>query len=271
MRSLLLALLLMASFAAKANTYTDTWWAPEESGWGISLVQENGLVQLLLFVHDQNRLPRWYMGPLTPDPQFRPLMFVGELYESRGTPFDRPWDASDASSRAVGRVSFLPHADGTATVDYVIDNRRFIKHVRRFTAQVDALKGLHFAALLPGYDGCDAGFNGLSVFEKGTLQIDRCLTAPCTGGTGAEGEVIPLAMSLDDGVSQVCAFEGRFRRYGRSGAFTGDYSCRDGGAGAIEMKDIEFSSVGFTARFTASHPRCEVFKGILSGVRASAR
>lgn len=271
MRAFLLILLSALSFTANANTYTDTWWAPEEPGWGISLVHENSQIQFFMYVYDDDRLPRWYISPLTKDPLFRPAMFVGELHETRGTPYHLPRNPSDASSRALGRVTFVPHPDGSATVDYTIDNRRFIKHVRRFTTQVDMLKGLHFASLLPGYDSCDAGFSGLAVFEKGTLQIDRCPSAPCTGGTGADGEVIPMTMSLDDGATPICSFEGEFRRYGRSGAFTGAYSCRDGGAGSIDMKDIEFSSVGFNARFTATHPRCEVFKGILSGVRASSR
>lgn len=267
---IVLALLLFARLGY-SRELTDIWWLPEESGWGVNTVHEGNSLILTLFVHAQSHRPQWYSAALTRygntqdgDPEF-----VGDLYETSGSPAQGPWSPNDVSSRRVGLVYFKARPDGQAELEYELDGVTVIKNIVRFTQQADRLEGLHYATLLPGYDSCETGFQGLRVFERGVLSIERCASGACTGVAAADRG--HLNMLLVDNGREICSIEGAFTRYGNSGGIRGNYVCADGGQGAIAFKNIEFTSVGFSARFTAEHPRCQTFSGILTGVRTSAR
>jgi hypothetical protein len=140
------------------------------------------------------------------------------------------------------------------------------KDIQRLATQPARISGLHLAMLLPGYDSCPNDFVGLSTFERGTLYIEPCETC----GPVAPGEQA-LTLDLLDGSREICHIDGSFRRHGSSGEIAGRYRCTDGGEGPIRLRDIEFSSTGFSARFSTSHTRCDEFSGILSAVRSDAR
>src|SRR6185369_4631903 len=44
---------------------TGLWWVPEESGWGLSLVQQQDTVVAVLFVYDDAKRPAWYVATTT--------------------------------------------------------------------------------------------------------------------------------------------------------------------------------------------------------------
>ena len=114
LRTLLATLAATASLGAAAQiaptaNYTDMWWNPAESGWGISIVQKRpvgGSVDAMFAV--------WYTyDPRVPDTttsaatDFVPLWIVmpgggawvtpqtytGKMYVTLGTPFASPWNS----------------------------------------------------------------------------------------------------------------------------------------------------------------------------------
>jgi hypothetical protein len=266
MKRLLAALLLSFSTAAFPHALTDIWWVPEESGWGLNTVHENNTVIVALYAHDQSHSPRWYTALLVRygntvdgDPEF-----AGDLFETSGSPVGTPWNPLDVNRRLVGRASFRSRPEGRAELEYRIDGVVAVKQVRRFSAHDDRLEGPHFATLLRRFATCDNGFQGVTV-EHGILHVDRS-SGPLGGAPRSA-----IDMLLTDGEREVCSFAGAFTRYGNSGGLRGQYACGDGSSGAVEFKNIEFNSFGFTARFTAQHPHCQEFGGILSGMRTSAR
>jgi hypothetical protein len=268
MNRLLLAVLLSLSFASDAHAHalTDLWWNPGESGWGLNVVHENNRLVVTLYVHDAAKKPRWYGGALlrygntaAGDPEF-----LGDLFETDGTPFSTPWNPADVQRRWVGQVKFRARPGGTAAFEYAIDGVTVLKPVQRFTIDDDRFEGAHFATLMRRYGDCAGSVDRVEV-EHGLLAIDRQSGVPGTS------QRLIVDMALVDGTRAICSFGGRFERYGRSGGMQGNYACSDGSAGPVEFKNIEFDSFGFSARFTAVHPTCGEFGGVLSGVRTSAR
>lgn len=269
MRGKVMVWALCASSGVQAGQFSDLWWVPQESGWGVSTQQQGRHLALTLYVHDAQGRPHWYSASLLRYGHTQAGLpeFSGTLYATAGSPAGLPWDPQSVSSQALGEVLFRVRADGRAELDYVLDGVPVHKEVERFTHTADTLVGLHYATLLPGYDSCPAGFEGLRVFERGTLEIERCGDAPCELTAAAT----PIRLSMNDGQRFVCSIEGEFTRHGNSGDIKGTYRCGDGGEGDIELNNIEFNSVGFVARFRTGHPQCAEFSGILSAVSAAAR
>ena len=59
------ALVLLATPAARAADYTDLWWNPAESGWGVNVVQSDTFMFLTFFIYGQDGKPTWYSASLT--------------------------------------------------------------------------------------------------------------------------------------------------------------------------------------------------------------
>src|SRR5438132_104198 len=98
MRNFVRAVLLAASLACVASrgqcasTFSsdasDVWWNPDESGWGISVAQQNNVIFATLFVYGPDGKAHWYVAP---DTEARsatsPIVFSGALYETTGPAF----------------------------------------------------------------------------------------------------------------------------------------------------------------------------------------
>jgi hypothetical protein len=114
-RKFLAVLMLAAALPAAAQpvpaaNYTDLWWNPNESGWGLTITQ-----------HPDNKIfAIWYTyDPRAPDPSgnFKPLWIVmsdgswtsatslnGPVYVLNGTPFYQP--GSNRQQTPVGTFTF---------------------------------------------------------------------------------------------------------------------------------------------------------------------
>jgi hypothetical protein len=51
--------------AAVTTNYSDLWWNPLESGWGVNISQQADILFVTFFVFDANRQPSWYTAELT--------------------------------------------------------------------------------------------------------------------------------------------------------------------------------------------------------------
>ena len=109
---------------APAANYTDMWYLPSESGWGVSFTQHTGSNQVFAV---------WYTyDPRQPDPSspggFKPLWIVmpggtwttptsitGEVYVTKGQPL-----GPDTGATQVGTFSFSFQGTSSATFTYTI-------------------------------------------------------------------------------------------------------------------------------------------------------
>src|ERR1700674_1392109 len=102
-RLLLTLLLLTASAQAAATDYTDIWYNPNESGWGVNVVQSDTFMFLTFFIYGADSKPTWFTGQVTLDASTN---FNGTLFATTGTYYILPW--AGASAVAAGTVSFQP-------------------------------------------------------------------------------------------------------------------------------------------------------------------
>src|SRR5438034_7476458 len=96
--------LLTAPLTASAGMSPDPtglWWVPQESGWGMSLVQQQDTIVAVVFVYDEAERPTWYVATARDtgmhlDPTGDEL-FAGTLYRTSG-----PWFGGGFDPHAVG-------------------------------------------------------------------------------------------------------------------------------------------------------------------------
>ena len=97
-----------------ATNYTDLWWNPDQSGWGINLTHQADTIFATLFTYDADRRPMWLVASNVqrqPDGSFR-----GDLFRLRGPAFDaQPWSAPSLSTVGSLAVAFSNGVTGTLT------------------------------------------------------------------------------------------------------------------------------------------------------------
>ena len=87
-----------------AVDYTDLWWNPNETGWGVSLTQEFGIIVAVWFAYDANGKPVWYVASSCP---VSGNACTGDLYQvTGGSALTAAWNNSGIVVTKVGTVTF---------------------------------------------------------------------------------------------------------------------------------------------------------------------
>src|SRR3954471_14871617 len=84
--------LLFASLVTHAQNYSDIWFNPAESGWGLTIADHESNLFAVWFTYRQDGKPTWYVipgGTFTSDRRH----FQGDIYATTGpaysfAPFD---------------------------------------------------------------------------------------------------------------------------------------------------------------------------------------
>jgi hypothetical protein len=131
-RLCLLAALLAP--AAHAQNYSDIWWNPAESGWGLTIADHESQLFAVWYTYRQDGSPTWLVIPGGTFSSGRRL-FTGDLYETTGPPFSAAFDPARVTRTVVGRVTldFAPPAlvPGTALFSYVVGAVSHTKQIQR--------------------------------------------------------------------------------------------------------------------------------------------
>jgi hypothetical protein len=111
-RLLALSILAASSFIARGENWympdaSDLWWNPNESGWGVNLVEQGTILFATLFVYDANGRAHWYVSPdmqasSLNTPTDQPVTFMGTLYETTGPVAAENFNPSQVVGRRVG-------------------------------------------------------------------------------------------------------------------------------------------------------------------------
>ncbi|MBL0144359.1 MAG: trypsin-like peptidase domain-containing protein [Betaproteobacteria bacterium] len=119
---------LAVSLSPVTDNYTDLWWNPDESGWGINFNHQGQVIFATLFTYGADGAPDWFVmseGALQGDGSFR-----GDLYRASGPVFNAsPWSAISLARVGTMQVSFP--APNTGTLTYTVDGIAVTKQVRR--------------------------------------------------------------------------------------------------------------------------------------------
>jgi hypothetical protein len=120
------ALLALAAPAAAqsvpAANYTDMWWNPSESGWGISFAQHSShQVFAVWYTYDPRESassgrgkPLWFVVP--GGTWTTPTRFTGTAFVTNGVPFNQP--GSNLRSTPVGTFTFDFSTASSGTFTY---------------------------------------------------------------------------------------------------------------------------------------------------------
>ena len=109
-------------FGNSANSpafdYTDLWWNPTESGWGVSLTQQSNIIFAAWYTYDAAGKPIWYVAtncPATATGCTAPVyQFTG------GAPLTSQWRGVNPANE-VGRVTFAFSDPANGTMSYTIN------------------------------------------------------------------------------------------------------------------------------------------------------
>jgi hypothetical protein len=103
---------------AAATNYQDLWWNADESGWGINLTEQGGVIFATWFTYDTDGTPMWLSATAYPTAA---SSFAGTLYRTTGPAFSAvPFDRDLVRYTPVGTMT-LDFANGnSATFGYEI-------------------------------------------------------------------------------------------------------------------------------------------------------
>jgi hypothetical protein len=169
-RLVLIAMLALAAARADALEYTDVYYNPAESGWGVFLVQSETTQFLALFIYGQDGKPTWYVGQLTQDIAGN---YNGTLFSTTGTYYILPW--AGYSGGPVGTVSFQPIDNYHATLTYTVNGVGTVtKAVQRQTLTPYVLTGNYSGSMSGSVTGCtNPASNDTSLRARYNLAVTQ--------------------------------------------------------------------------------------------------
>jgi hypothetical protein len=101
-------------------SYTDLWWNPAESGWGISITHHPATNQIFAawYTYDGSGKPKWYVASSCPVANGT---CTGTLYETTGTPLGAAWNNSLLTVHAVGSITFRFESPTVGLMSYTVN------------------------------------------------------------------------------------------------------------------------------------------------------
>jgi hypothetical protein len=258
---------LAASLPAAATTYstdyTDLWYNPNESGWGVNVIQQNETIFATLFVYGADTAPNWFVASnVAPATAGSQTTFTGTLYKTTGPFFGATqFDPNAVRALVVGSITFTFTSATTVTLQYVVNGTLVTKNAVRQTWRVNQLGGNYLGGLTAVGSSCGGGVNNGNVLIFGTLVVQD------TGGQAANKQVsMNVQFTSSGSQGSQCTFAGPYNQAGKLGTITGTWNCTTSNAGSFTLSSIQASVNGFTAHFHGTDQFC-TYDGQFGGVR----
>jgi len=191
-----LAVLFPAASRASIYDVTGLWYNQNESGWGMNVIQQNGVLFVTLFVYGTDSRPTWYVASNTQFVAGTSVRFTGPLYTVTGPYFGGAFNPNAVNVRQVGTLTFDTTCTGcniysNAQVTYTVDGVTVVKSVRQQT------------------------WAAISIPPSGYGAMHRASTTTCSGGSGANPVFMTYSVSANtmtitdaNGVRYVVGFAG---------------------------------------------------------------
>ena len=108
--------------------YTDLWWNPNESGWGMAMAQQTGNIFLAWYVYQSNGQPTWYVAS---NCSINADTCSGNLYATTGPAFGPTFDPTQVHVTTVGTI-FVNFTDpNNASLTYTVNGVSGTKNITR--------------------------------------------------------------------------------------------------------------------------------------------
>jgi hypothetical protein len=236
LKGLLLAIVLFAAAGrAAATDYTDIWFLPAESGWGVNVVQSDTFLFITFFIYGADGKPTWYTGQVTLDASGN---YNGTLYATTGTYFISPWIGGNLTVTSAGTVSFQPTGPSTANLVYSVNNVGTVtKAIQRQTLTTITVGGEYSGAQTGVYsgNGCISAFSYRDFFDSQVTQNTN--------------QTVSFVFNY---TNLSCTFSGTLVQSGQLYSVpNASYQCSDGLSTSASMTEIKATAQGIEGRFTA--------------------
>ena len=113
---------------APAVDYTDLWWNPDESGWGMAVTHQYGILFLAWYVYTNTGKPMWYVAS---NCAANGNGCSGTLYRTTGPVFGPTFDSSRIQVFNAGTVNVLFTDANNGTLTYTVDGVTSSKAITR--------------------------------------------------------------------------------------------------------------------------------------------
>jgi hypothetical protein len=254
--ALALLLAVPAARAAWTTDYSDLWWVPSESGWGIQFVETNTTIFATMYVYGPSGQPTFYSATL--EKQAGVFIWSGELIATTGPWFGAAsFDPSAITRRVVGTMTFSTELVNSGTLTYSIDGVSVTKSVERALLKYDNWSGTYPGSLYQANTGCTAPEKNVTSEESTNIVIARSNFA--------------ATLSIASQSLGSCTYTGTFSQAGHLGRVTGTYSCSGGDIGTFTLFEAVSGWFYLTARFstTSTTSGCKS-TGYFAGIRHGA-
>lgn len=258
------AAVLPAAATTHSTDYTDLWYWPAESGWGVNVIQQGDIVFATFFVYANDGSARWYSVSEGRSVASNPgqNMFTGALYETRGTFYGSPWGGVSAQAQ-VGTATFTFNSPTTGTLQYSVNGVNVTKSIVRQTWRGNTLTGNYLGGFTANSTNCRAPITNGPVTASGALIV---------GHSNFFNPTFRIEFQNGAGQPSICTFTGQYAQEGKLGRVSaGTWSCQITGssnppAGTFTLTQIEANTNGITARFNAVDQNC-TYDGYFGGLR----
>lgn len=246
-----LCVMAVPSRASLGTNFSDQWWNPHESGWGISVLQQYDTLFIDLFVYATNGQPTWYTAAVYLQPQSGRSLFTGDLYRTTGPWFGSFFNPAAVQNDFVGTLQFDADSTDTATLTYSVNGVFVTKAVQRQLWTHEDFTGNYYGGLVYDQSSCANASDNGRVEEFGSFQINHPVDNTFT-----------LTLQSSFGT---CTVAGNYSQLGHMGTVDANYACSYGIAGTMTLYELERTLAGMTGRFSADNNAC-LASGTLGGV-----
>ncbi|MDQ6619448.1 MAG: hypothetical protein M3Z31_07085 [Pseudomonadota bacterium] len=234
---------------------TDLWGNAAEPGWGVNVDHQSDVLFLTFFIYRTDGSPYWVTATLTRTTPGNgttfPISFSGVVNETRGTPYNAPFNAAQGDLRQAGTATFNASNINQATLTYSVDGNVVIKSVQRETLRLISYQGTYTGATLSQTSGCSqSSLNGQAVADPETITIVH------------SGSSFSLRAQ---GIAATCVYSGTYSQAGSLGNVAGTFACADGTNGQFTLFAMQWTVFGMSAGLTGRNQFCQ-FDGTIGGV-----
>ncbi len=246
------------AWATASNTdATDIWWNPNESGWGINMINTGDFIFATMFVYGADGKPTWFAAGLEKGFYTSGPTFSGDLYATTGPYFGGSFDPDAVTRRKVGTMTFVLLGANDGSLTYSVDGQFVSRSVQRQPLTLDNYAGGYFVGYADTITGClDPSRNHPGRDQKNEMEMVIQQTGTVM--------VIQFATTTDT----ACTHTGTYTQLGRMGKTSGNYICASGDSGTSEFFEMNNRPYIVSGRFswTSAKLGC-VTSGDFAGVR----
>ncbi len=274
----------LSSLVGATTNYTDMWWNPSESGWGVTMSQDyNGPIFATFFVYAASGTATWVVGLLTIDPKSG--AYSGDLLETSGGAAlsSQNFDSTAVQTNNVGSVSFTPADAAHGALAYTYRGSQVVKQITRQPLYTpDTVSNASFLTFTAG----GTAFHAI-VEARNNAQCSA--SNPANTTVGATHRMFPTAVtskSITFNIGQcdasapagtcvistpTCTFTGAVNQIGRVLNVPGTLSCTVGtnfsggltGNFTATFSEIEHTDAGDNGKLFVTNGSCNVQSIIL--------